>query len=282
MRDTEPSRTAELMALCRASERFWPETERVVDDPYAELFLRPDSAAWLATARTFGTGRRHVNQTERWLTHGTRALVLARHRYIENAMLAAKPEQVLLLGAGYDTRAWRLPLGDIPIFEVDHPATAARKSERVASLPPRPNRRVVPVDFSSERWMDKLVAAGFQRGLRTFASWEGVSMYLPEAAVRETLSWLAAEGVTVAWDYTSPTDAEGIRGAVHRALPHFLKLFGEPVRFQIPAQEIGAFCASVGLTMADHGGPQDLAALFPRPVSVYPWAGVVVARGAAP
>lgn len=193
-------------------------------------------------------------------------------------MLAFRPEQVLLLGAGYDTRAWRLPLGDIPIYEVDHPATSARKSERASTLPPLANRHVVPVDFSNERWMDKLLEAGFQRGLRTFASWEGVSMYLPEVAVRETLVWLASEGITVAWDYSSVPDAVGIRGAIHRTLPQFLKLFGEPVRFQIPAAEVSAFCATVGLEVSDHADTSVLSALFPREVALYPWAGVVVCR----
>ncbi len=126
--------------------------------------------------------------------------------------------------------------------------------------------------------MDKLLEAGFQRGLRTFASWEGVSMYLPEVAVRETLVWLASEGITVAWDYSSVPDAVGIRGAIHRTLPQFLKLFGEPVRFQIPAAEVSAFCATVGLEVSDHADTSVLSALFPREVALYPWAGVVVCR----
>ncbi len=112
--------------------------------------------------------------------------------------------QVVILGAGLDTRAWRLGLRDVRVFEVDHPDTQQRK-RRLAPSDGAPD--YVSVDFGKERVGDALDAApSFDPSARTVWVWEGVTMYLPPVAVAETLAQVAdrsAVGSTLAMTYLS-------------------------------------------------------------------------------
>ena len=129
---------------------------------------------------------------------GLRGFVIARHRFIDDALTAATEQgidQLVLLGAGYDTRAWRFAdvLGDTPVFEVDHPATGARKARIAdAKLPEQPHIVRVPIDFQTQDLATRLRDEGFAPGKRTFVVWEGVSVYLMRDAVIGTLTSLAA------------------------------------------------------------------------------------------
>ena len=103
----DASRTAEVTALIRASDRRWDPSARILDDPYAERFLGPLGRAAL---RTWQAGGPLSKSLER-VAPLVRNYVLARHRFIDEALGAAlagdEIKQVVLLGAGYDSRAWR-------------------------------------------------------------------------------------------------------------------------------------------------------------------------------
>lgn len=254
-----PSRTAEVVCFFRASERAAPEDARIVDDPYATHFLgRPFK---LALKGLGAVGART------WpLTLGLRSVVLARHRYIDEALLKAVDEagieRLLLLGAGYDTRAWRLDLGGIPVFEVDHPATQRRKT-RLAErhLPERPDLVRVPVDFEREDLHDRLVEDGFEPGAATFVVWEGVSMYLTREAVKGTLSSLAAlcgAGSRLSMDFLQFPDAHDWESTFHRASPQALSVLGEPVSFVIHPEDLEPFAQRLGWDLIDVATSADL------------------------
>ncbi|MGH7899232.1 MAG: class I SAM-dependent methyltransferase, partial [Candidatus Binatia bacterium] len=175
----QPSQTAEAVCWMRASEQRRPPAQRIVDDPYAKLFLGPMFSAGLATWQASG---RLGDLAERF-SPGLIAWVLTRHRYIDDRLLgglAAGAEQVVLLGAGYDTRAYRFAskLAGRPVFEVDFPATSRRKAKIVArhrSALPAADVRIIEIDFQTESLRDRLGEAGFRRGARTFFAWEGVA-----------------------------------------------------------------------------------------------------------
>ncbi len=129
------STTAELMALFRALETVRrPRAARLFEDPYAQIFLRPSLRAVVAAARAPGAGA-----AIRWLIDtgwpGARTAGVARTRWIDDALreaIAAGARQVLILGAGFDARALRLPeLAAAQIVEVDLPATSRAKRERL-------------------------------------------------------------------------------------------------------------------------------------------------------
>ena len=98
-------------------------------------------------------------------------------------------DQIVLLGAGLDSRAARLGREGLRFFEVDHPASQADKRRRVASIPGYPQDAAtwVTCDFEAEDFLGRLVAAGFDPDRPSVILWEGVTMYLGEEAIRTTL-----------------------------------------------------------------------------------------------
>jgi len=245
-----PSRTAELVCFARASEALRPRDKRIVDDPYAHLFLRPLGQSMLAGRR----GPITLAGSPAELT----TFVLCRHRVMDDrleAALAAGAEQVVVLGAGYDTRAWRFAdaLAGRPVWEVDFPATARRKKRlarsHVGELPAT-NLHLVEVDFERQSFADRLAAEGFIVGARTFFVWEGVSMYLTRRTVKETLDimrGLGGDGSELVADFWFLVDASDPGSFVRRIQPNLLALLGEPVLFGIHPEDVSAFLERQGI-----------------------------------
>lgn len=253
-----PSVTAEVVAVARAVERLRPAGDRILDDPYAELFLGRPMRAALAAWKVNGPTTRLAKR----LDPGALAFVPARHRYIDDqlsASLDGGAQQVVLLGAGYDSRAYRFAeqLDGRPVFEVDLAPISRRKAtivERVAASLPAVEVRRVEIDFETQTLADTLGAAGFAVGARTFVVWEGVSMYLTRAAVKGTLSALhdlCGAGSRLSMDMWHLVDDPGPAGTVRRSGPGVLSLIGEAVTFGIHPEEIGGFLARQGWELTD-------------------------------
>ena len=118
----------------------------------------------------------------------------ARTWWIDRAMEDALPtaRQLVILGAGWDTRAWRLGGSDVRVFEVDAPATSAVKVRAVSEAGLDTSHiTFVACDFEQTSWLQALIGAGFDRSVPTFLIWEGVSMYLQESTVKATLAMVA-------------------------------------------------------------------------------------------
>ncbi len=188
------------------------------------------------------------------------------------AALATGVEQILILGAGYDTRVWRFAaqLGHTPVFEVDHPATAERKAgivaENRADLPSSSPIRVA-VDFRTDRLDERLVAAGFKPERSTFVVWEGVSMYLTRAAVKETLGTLhtlCGPDSRLVMDWWFMVDAPDAVSTVLRMSPQMLHLLGEPITLGIHPEDVGGFCERAGWPAAEVVGSVELEKRYVR------------------
>ncbi len=113
-------------------------------------------------------------------------------------------QQVVVLGAGWDTRAWDERWSHLKFFEVDAPATQQEKREALASAGVDASHvTFVPVDFNETSWLPAITDAGFDPTRPTYILWEGVSMYLDEAVIRETLQAVAGLGAgsVIAFDY---------------------------------------------------------------------------------
>ncbi len=153
MQTGQPSTTAEIVAFFRALETIRPG-DRLFEDPFAAHFLRP----WLRIIVRGSVLPLIGALLLRWIDRrwpGARTSAIARTRLIDdwvNESVAGDPQQVVILGAGFDSRAWRLPaLRKVAVFEIDHPATAAEKRRRLAALGiERANVRFVPVDFERD------------------------------------------------------------------------------------------------------------------------------------
>jgi methyltransferase (TIGR00027 family) len=192
MRQGEASRTAEYMALFRALEDALPAAIRCISDPFAHRFLDSRLRAVVTLGALPGVRelvRGYIDR--RW--PGARTSAVARTRFIDERAAAAVDagvEQVVLLGAGFDARPYRLPGWDrLAVFEVDHPDTQARKRRLLGAS--RSRVRFVPVDFDRQSVEAALDAAGYDRDRPTLFIWEGVTNYLTESAVDGTLRWCA-------------------------------------------------------------------------------------------
>lgn len=97
--------------------------------------------------------------------------------------------QLVILGAGLDTRAWRMPeLAPVDVFEVDHPSTQQSKAEAATRLAALCRTvRMVAVDFERERVGERLAAEGHDATVPTVWIWEGVTPYLHREAIVSTL-----------------------------------------------------------------------------------------------
>jgi methyltransferase (TIGR00027 family) len=169
-------------------------------------------------------------------------------------------DQLVILGAGHDTRAYRLHAGTrVRCFEVDTPRTQRFKREMLEKAGVDAARvTFVPADLMQADWLEKLMAAGFEPGKQSLFIWEGVTMYLDRAAVENILHTVAgtAVGSVVAFDYLT-TDTMESRSLYMRYARAALKVVGEPWRFGIDgtppmSRQVAAFLESCGLTMGEH------------------------------
>jgi methyltransferase (TIGR00027 family) len=191
MKSGAPSRTAEYMALFRALESARPDGDRLFEDRAAASFLRPTMRA-VAFAARFPPAHSLIVAfiDHRW--SGPRLSGVVRTRVIDDFVTGAMQDgctQLVLLGAGYDTRATRLPAATAStVFEVDHPVTQACKLAALGHVPER--IRYVSLDFESDALQPALIDAGLSRSRRTCVLWEGVFSYLTPQAIDVTLAAL--------------------------------------------------------------------------------------------
>lgn len=145
--------------------------------------------------------------------------------------------QIVILGAGYDTRAARLPRAGVKFFEVDHPATQQAKRDKLATLAgyPLDAATFVSCNFEREDPIERLVACGFSTSEPALVIWEGVVPYLTEAAVRATATRLAAgldPRSLVAFDFVGKKFAAGQNLTdKDQQTRGFVGELGEPIQF---------------------------------------------------
>jgi methyltransferase (TIGR00027 family) len=255
MRPGRPSRTAQHNALFRALEQRLPAP--LFRDPWAQRFLRGRyRLVSLLPARAVA---RAIDR--RW--PGPRAAVAVRTRYIDEAVgraLAAGLEQVVILGAGFDSRAYRTPgMESSQVFEVDHPDTQGAKRRRLAGAAPA-HVHFVPLRFGEGSLESALAAAGFWRGARTLFLWEGVTNYLDEATVDATLRFVAAAGGSILFTYVDARILDGsatFDGASESIA--YVRSLGEPFTFGLDPTGLRVYLEMRGLELLEDRALSDVA-----------------------
>jgi methyltransferase (TIGR00027 family) len=206
-------------------------------------------------------------------------MMIIRTRFIDEALaraIAGGATQVVILGAGFDSHAYRCQelLGPARVFEVDRPATQALKKQRVdAVLGGQPsNLTYVAMDFQHETLADVLARHGYDQAQRTFFILEGVTMYVPEDAVRATFQFVGAQpsGSAIVFDFVYRAVIDMLARIELAAVPEpqrpfvqrFLSLIsGEPWVFGIPVSGEREFLAEFGLQLREAfaiGGEESL------------------------
>ena len=195
----QPSRSALMVARLRAAHQLL-DVPAIFDDPLALPVLGPEDCLQVqSNARSYDAGFNRI----------LRAAMAVRSRFAEDALAraaAAGVRQYVVLGAGLDTYACRRQHdAALRVFEVDHPATQAWKRKLLAasaiSIPD--SLHFVPLDFERDALADALRNAGCDLEQPVFFSWLGVTLYLTEQAIFDTLRLVASlpSGSGIVFDY---------------------------------------------------------------------------------
>lgn len=258
MQKSQASRTAESMAMFRALESARSEQARLFSDPFAVRFL---SRSMRLAVRVAGKSSAVQVQLAKFIDRrwpGARPSGVARTAFIDGILrgaLRAGAEQVVILGAGYDSRAYRIAeMKRVTVFEVDRGETQRLKRERLLGVldPLPPHVTFVETDFLRGTLPEALASAGFVPGRKSFFIWEGVTHYLDPDAVDATVRFVGrcAAGSGIAFTY------------IHRGLlagsgefsvsPNVVRLLeeaGEHWKFGFSPEELPAYLRARGLRL---------------------------------
>ncbi|WP_025350634.1 class I SAM-dependent methyltransferase [Nocardia nova] len=256
MTDKPASRTAVLVCQGRAVADGRLAVGSF-SDPIAAQLLRDDERAAVRTARVPEPPEGWRARIDYEMLGGTAAVLAARTVVIDDAVREAANEQLVILGAGLDGRAWRTDTLGTAVFEVDHPASQRDKRDRAADLVPRvASLTYVPVEFGHDDLGARLAEAGHRESAPTSWIWEGVLPYLTGPQVDSTLSVVAARsapGSRLVATYPTPNRFAAVGRAGMRI---FSRLSGgqdpladEPHLSAWSPEEMAAVMARHGLTV---------------------------------
>ncbi len=253
MKERDPRKMALQIAGMRMNETLLPEDERIFTDPYAEFFF-PKAVREMARNDQWAKTEREKYEA---VMPGVNGALAARVRYMDECLIEAIRSgftQLVMIGAGYDTRAYRIPglKENIRVFEVDHPLTQKVKirtiSEIFGDLPDHVT--YLPVVFGKDSIEQRLFESGYDSGLKTLFIVEGFLMYVPPAAVDRLLGFIckASEpGSAFIADYFDATVVDGTSPLKEaQALKSFVESEGSPLQFGIPDESIEAFFSERG------------------------------------
>jgi methyltransferase (TIGR00027 family) len=253
MKEEKPNVGAEQVAAIRAAWSKRPEEERVCCDPLARHFLGPELGGVIDDPKLTETVAAAVEQS----TPGAIGCVGARTRYIDDYLKACIDEgieQLVILGAGYDSRPYRFSdmKGKVRVFELDQPATQRGKIEKIKMILGSTPEHVVyvPINFDKESMADRLYDSGFKGDLKTLFIWEGVTMYITAEAVDATLAFVAknsGKGSSIVFNYMLQSVVDGTyRTEDAEKMRQSYAQRGEPLIFGIPEGTIYGFLSERG------------------------------------
>lgn len=254
-----------------AVEQNEPAGRRLVDDDLADLFL-PAPLRWLVATTRSAPIRRLMIRSSEWAGPGLWANLACRKRFIADKITESLDDinAVVILGAGLDTRAYRLNRRvRIPVFEVDLPVNIARKAktvQRVLGGPPL-SVRLVALDFEHDDLLTALAEHGYHTDYRAFFICEGVTQYLTEAGVRRTLDGLraAASGSRLVFTYVRRDFIDGTNRYGTRTLYRKVRQRQQLWHFGIEPDQVADFIAEYGWRLVEQAGPDELVARYVEP-----------------
>ncbi len=257
--------------LSVAVEHYYPKDQRVVDDDVAWRILPLGARAFVRLMRPRPVRNWVIRAFEK-LSPGIWGGVLCRKRYIDEKLVesACQIDAVVNLGAGFDTRVYRLPaLAGMSVWELDQPANISAKRvwlrRAPGSLPA--GVTLVPIDFDCQDLGSLLASAGYSAELRTFFIWEAVTQYLTEAGIRKTLDFLAdaASGSRLAFTYVRKDFLDGHALYGQAAVYRKYVVRDKTWLFAMDPGAVAGLLAPYGWRVVEHVGYDELAERYVRP-----------------
>lgn len=251
-----------------AIEQRFPESARIINDDLAARILPATTRL-----RMMLWPRDLIVAMAEKKVPGVWGSILCRKRYIDDKLAEAaegQVETVVNLGAGIETRAYRLPaLARLPVFEVDLPENIDAKRSRLKKVLGGVPAHVtlVPIDFDREDLGAVLASHGYAADTRTFFIWEGVTQYLTEEGVRATMDFLARAraGSRLAFTYIRKDFVDGEVLYGHEYIYKTLVLKGKNWHFGMDPENVADFLSGYGWRMLEHLGFDELAERYVKP-----------------
>jgi methyltransferase (TIGR00027 family) len=209
--------------------------------------------------------RANVKRKSDKFTPGIYEYTLARTAFFDSVFvdgLKSDVPQIVLLGAGYDTRPYRFKeLNDkTEIFELDIATTQERKKKclKKSRIEIPGNVSLVSIDFNRESLKEVLEKAGYTDQKKTLFLWEGVAYYLEAESIDATLEFVnrfSSKESSIAFDYAVSISEETIND--YYGVKEFVETWSkyrsnEIFRFTIDESRIGSFLEQRGLKIVDH------------------------------
>lgn len=276
MKDQQTSFTAALVAACRGVGALLPAGVRLVDDPLGLRFTGVLPPAYVRALRAARGPARVAAQAAMLPALGWVIDLQVRTRAIDDALgsfIDVGGGQVVLLGAGFDTRSVRLvtALRGAQVFEVDHPPTQRYKREVLAQEGIESGARYLEWDFERDPLAElpsRLAELGHDATRPTFTIWEGVTMYLSPEAISDTVAAIAAysaPGSRLAFNYVR-RDVVEAPGPLAAVAARLVRTAGEPLRSGFDPQALPGWLATRGFALRQDDALSSLARrMLPEP-----------------
>lgn len=256
-----------------AVEQNEPPGRRLIDDDLADLFL-PAPLRWLVAATRATPIRRLMIRGSEFSGPGLWVNMTCRKRFVDDRLAEALDsiDAVVILGAGFDTRPYRLTRRvRIPVFEVDLPVNIARKAKavrRVLGGPPL-SVRLVALDFERDDLLTSLAEHGYHTDYRAFFICEGVTQYLTEGGVRRTLEGLraAAPGSRFVFTYVRRDFIDGTNLYGTRTLYRNVRERQQLWRFGLEPDEVAGFIGEYDWRLVEQAGPEEFVRRYVEPAN---------------
>jgi len=253
-----------------AIEQYFPAGERIITD---DLACRILPFAFRAEVRLIGRFRDWVIRKSEEKVPGLWGGIMARKRYIDDKVTEGadgQVEAVVNLGAGFDTRAYRLQaLAEVPVWEVDQPENVDAKRSRLETLFQEVPTHVtlVPIDFDNENLATVLASHGYTPDRKTFFIWEGVTQYLTETGVRATFEFLANAPASsrLAFTYTPRGFIDGKVFYGQEYLYKKMLLKDKLWLFGFDPEKVDDFLGEYGWRVTEHLSYEELAERYVKP-----------------
>ena len=242
--------TALGAAVCRLIEQFQPEETRLFNDPVVKYLVGTP----IQVLVQFAYIRDYAIKRTDAIMQGIYGAQICRTRYIDDAVQSALSQgigQLVILGAGLDTRPYRLAgMEHVKVLEVDLPSVQEDKKKKLQKHFGRLPEHVifVPIDFDTQSLEGVLPQAAFDPSAPAVFVWEGVTQYISEEAARRTLAFVGKSdpgsiliftyvlksiierrsnisGADRMMDYAAKNNIPWIFGLEPSSIPSFLKPF---------------------------------------------------------
>jgi methyltransferase (TIGR00027 family) len=271
MANQRVSNTALGAAICRLIEQYQPENTRLFHDPLVKDLVGTPTRVLMQFSSMRNLTMRQMDA----ITPGIYGVQISRTRFIDEAVqdvLSQGIEQVVILGAGLDTRPYRLAgMEHARVFEVDLPSVQEVKKKKLHKHFGRLPQQVtfLPIDFDTQSLEAVFTGTPFDPASPAIFVWEGVTQYLSEEAVRRTLAFVAtsAPGSILVFTYVLKSFIErrsDIPGA--EKMMEMVAKRGSPWLFGLEPESVASYLAPFHLRLIADAGHAEHQARYFKPV----------------